>query len=308
MQNWLLMSLIAPFLWAVVTVIDTHFVDGVYEDEYDGTVVSGVFQSLSWLLVPLGIVQFTFPEIEVAGLAFLAGGAFILSFYYYFKARFVSNDGALMQILWSVSVLVVPFFAWMFIGEVLQSIHYIGIAIAFAGIFLFNFDGKIKQVGFSRILLPMTGAVVFLSLSMVLTKKVQQPGADFWSIFLVFSAGSTIFSLVILAIGKKNSFKQAQRIAKLSGKYFPVFSIAEGLSIVATITSQMAISLAPAVSFVAVIESLVPVFVMIISLVIVFIFRNTKRFDISPYYDQISGVGMKVLALAFIAIGIYIVA
>ncbi|MEI8096595.1 MAG: hypothetical protein WCG73_00600 [Candidatus Moraniibacteriota bacterium] len=308
MQNWLLLSLIAPFLWAVVSVIDTHFVHDVYEDEYDGTVVSGIFQSLPWLLVPLGIVHFIFPGIEVAGLAFLAGGMFICSFYCYFKALFVSNDGALMQILWGVSVLVVPFFAWMCIGEVLQSIHYIGITIAFAGICLFNFDGKIKKIGFSRILFPMIGAVVFLSLSMVITKKVQQPSADFWSIFLVFSAGATIFSLVILAIGKKNPFKRAQKIAKLSGKYFPIFAIAEGLSIVATITSQTAISLAPAVSFVAVIESLVPVFVMMIGLVIVFAFRNTTRFDLSPYRNLVSGAWIKVLALAFIAIGIYAVA
>ncbi|NCQ06371.1 MAG: EamA family transporter [Candidatus Moranbacteria bacterium] len=307
MQNWLLWSLIAPFLWAVVTVIDTHFVHDVYEDEYDGTVVSGVFQSLPWLLVPFGIVSFTFPEIEVAGLAFLAGGMFICSFFCYFKALFVSNDGALMQILWGVSVLVVPFFAWVFIGEVLQNIHYIGITIAFVGICLFNFDGKIKQVGFSRILLPMIGAIVFLSLSMVITKKVQQPDADFWSIFLVFSLGSTIFSLVILAIGKKNPFKRAQKIATLSGKYFPIFAIAESLSIVATMTSQKAISLAPAVSFVAVIENLIPVFVMIISLSIVFVFRNTK-IDVSPYRSQVSGAGIKILALGFIAIGIYTVA
>lgn len=307
-MNWLIWSLIAPFLWAVVTIIDTHFVDGVYEDEYDGTVVSGVFQSLPWLLVPFGIVQFTFPEIGVAGLAFLAGGMFILSFFCYFKALFVSNDGALMQILWGVSVLVVPFFAWMFIGEVLQNIHYVGIVIAFVGICLFNFDGKIKQVGFLRILLPMIGAIVFLSLSMVITKKVQQPDADFWSIFLVFSVGSTFFSLVILAIGKKNPLNRAQKIAKLSGKYFPIFVIAESLSIVATMTSQRAISLAPAVSFVAVIESLVPVFVMIISLAIVFIFHDTKRFDASPYRKLVSGAWIKVLALAFIAIGIYTVA
>lgn len=308
MQNWLLWSLIAPFLWAVTSVIDTHFVHDVYEDEYDGTVVSGMFQSLPWLLVPIGIVRFTFPEIEVAGLAFLAGGMFICSFFCYFKALFVSNDGSLMQILWGVSVLVVPFFAWMFIGEVLLDIHYVGIAVAFVGIFLFNFDGKIKQVGFSRILLPMIGAIVFLSLSMVITKKVQQPNADFWSIFLVFSAGATIFSLVILAIGKKNPFRRAQKIANLSGEYFPIFAIAEGLSIVATMTSQKAISLAPAVSFVAVIESLIPVFVMIISLIVVFAFRNTKRFDVSPYWNQVSGAGIKILALAFIAIGIYTVA
>lgn len=308
MQNWFLIALIAPCLWAIVAIIDTHFVHGVYEDEYDGTVISGVFQSLPWLLVPLGVIEFIFPAVEAAILAFLAGGLFLLAFFSYFKALFVSNDSALMQILWNVSVLAVPFFAWLFIGEVLTSTHYAGIGLAFVGIMFFNFDRKIKGIGFRKITLPMLGAVGALSLSMVVAKKAYQLDPDFWSVFLLLSLGATITAPAILAIGKKNPLQRARKIVALSGKYFFFFAIAEMLSITATITSQKAISLAPAVSFVAVIESLVPVFVMLISFVIVLVFRSTESIDVRPYRNQVSGMGIKILALVFIVVGIYAVA
>ncbi|OGI13934.1 MAG: hypothetical protein A2878_01245 [Candidatus Moranbacteria bacterium RIFCSPHIGHO2_01_FULL_54_31] len=306
-QNWLLVALIAPCLWAIVAIIDTHFVHGVYEDEYDGAVISGVFQLLPWLLVPLGVIEFAFPGAEIAVLALSAGGFFLFSFFYYFKALFVSNDTALMLTFWNVSVLVVPFFAWLLIGEVLTSAHYAGIGIAFLGIILLNFDGKVKGVGFMKIALPMFGAVVFLSFSMVVARMVYELTSDFWSVFLLFSLGAAIAAFVILTIGKKSPVQRARKIAKLSRKHFLFFTTAEGLSIVATLTSQKAISIAPSVSFVAVVESLVPVFVMLISFAIVFIFRNMKRIDVSSYRNQVSGVGVKVLALAFITVGIYMI-
>ncbi len=308
METWFLVALIAPFLWAIVAIIDTYFVDGVYEDEYDGTIISGVFQSLPWLLVLFGVVDFTFPGFEIASLALLAGGFFLFSFFCYFKALFVSNDTALMQIFWNISVLTVPFFAWLLISEVLTPVHYIGIVVAFFGITLFNFDKKVKRVGLARIVLPMMGAIVFLSLSMVITKEAYTLSfPDFWSIFLLFSMGATVTSLAILAMGTEEPFRKTHDILVLCKKYFFLFVLGETLSIVATVASQKAISLAPSVSFVTVIESLVPVFVMFISLLIVLFFRHAKWIDIRPYRDQVSDMGIKILALMFIIIGIYAV-
>lgn len=306
-QNWFLIALIAPFLWAIVAIIDTHFVHGVYEDEYDGTVISGVFQLLPWLLVPLGVIEFTFPGIEVAVLALAAGGFFLLSFFHYFKALFVSNDTALMQTFWNVSVLIVPFFSWLLIGEVLTNTNYIGIGMAFLGIMFFNFDGKVKGIGFLKIVFPMFGAVVFLSFSMVVARMAYELTTDFWSVFLLFSLGATITAFIILVIGKRSPFQRVKKIAVLSRKYFFFFAIAEVLSVVATLTSQKAISIAPSVSFVAVVESLVPVFVMFISIIIVLIFRNMKRVDVASYRNQFSDAGIKILALVFIAVGVYMI-
>jgi drug/metabolite transporter (DMT)-like permease len=307
-QTWFWIALIAPFLWAIIAIIDTYFVNGVYRDEFDGTIISGVFQSLPWLLVLFGIVQFTFPGIEVALLALLAGGLFLLSFFFYFRALFISNDATLMQILWGVGVPVVPFFAWILMGEVLTSMHYMGIGIAFLGIMLFNFDGKVKKAGLTKIMLPMMGAIVFLSLSMVIAKEAYTLSlSDFLSVFLIFSSGATLTSLAVLVVGKKNPLWKIKEIVILSRKYFVVFVIGETLSILATIASQKAISLAPSASFVIVIESLVPIFVMIMSVLIILAFRNSKKIDVAPYRNQISGVWIKLLALLLIILGIYVV-
>ncbi|MDO8565700.1 MAG: DMT family transporter [Candidatus Moranbacteria bacterium] len=310
MQNWLLMALIAPFLWALVAIVDTYFVHDVYEDEYDGMVVSGVFQLLPWLLVPVGAIEFTFSSAQIAGFAFVAGGMLALSFFCYFKALFIRNDAVLMQTLWTVGVPVVPFFAYFLIGEVLTSAHYAGIGIAFIGILLFNFDGNVKRIGFSRIVFPMVGAIVFFSLYMVFARKAHDLSPlDFWSVYLLFSFGATATAFAVLVIAKKNAIEKARKIVRLSGKYFYAFLCTEGLYLAGTITSQKAISLAPAVSFVVVIESLVPVFVMVVSLFLMLVLKRLGNIAIGDVYrQQLSGVWIKILALVFLAIGIYTVA
>ena len=97
-MNWFLLAFVAPILWAIVAILDTYFIHGVYEDEYDKTVVLGVFRSLSWILVPLG-GGIVYRASEFRG-CFGAFGRriFPLSFFRYFKALFVANDTVLMQI------------------------------------------------------------------------------------------------------------------------------------------------------------------------------------------------------------------
>lgn len=309
-ESWLLIAFIAPFLWALVAVIDTYFVHGIYSDEYDGTVVSGLFQIVPWILVLMGVIQFSFPGTEIAFLALFAGGFFITSFFCYFWALFVSNDTALMQTIWSLSIPAVPFFSWIILGEILLPMHYIGIGIALFGVLLFHFDAKVKRVGFFKIALPMFAAVVFLSLSMVIGKKAyefsDQP--DFWSIYLLFSTGAVITSFLILIIGRgRQSLGKLRHIASISKRYFIPFFLSESLSLIATVASQKAISLAPSVSYVVVIESLVPVFIMLISLAIFFITMNMGKFNSDIYREQFSGATVKIFATAFIALGIYIV-
>ncbi len=310
-MGWFLLAFVAPVLWAWVAVIDTYFVHGVYEDALDGAVISGIFQSVPWMLVPLGVVGFTFPGSATAFLALASGGLFLLSFFYYFRALFVVNDSALMQVLWNLSVPMVPFIAWLLIGERLSPNHYAGVAVAFLGVALFGLDAKTKSKQAFQIALTMAAAVTLFSLSMVVGKKAYLlTGDDFWSVFLLFSSGASLMAVLLLAFqGRKSIFGKAHRILGLSRRFFFLFVIAEGLSVVATITSQRAISLAPAVSYIAVIESLVPVFVMFTSLFLVGIFRLAGRRGLeSAYREQFANLRTKILAIGMIAGGIYAIA
>lgn len=317
-MSWFLLAFVAPLLWAAVTLLDTYFVHGVYADAMDGAVISGLFQSLPWLLVPLGLIKFNYPGDASAACALAAGALFLLSFLAYFKALFVANDGALMQLLWNLSVLVVPFFAWLLIGERLEPVHYAGITLAFAGLVGFGFDSRIQTRQGTRIGLAMLAAIVALALSMVASKQAylltapMQPasGDGFWSIFLLFCAGASVMAILLLTMrGRSHAGMQVRRIARLSQRYFLPFLLAEMLSLTGTLASQGAISLAPSVSLVVVIESLVPVFVMGASLLLAASLRNAGHAELAAAYRaQFADPGRKTLALTMIAGGIYFIA
>jgi drug/metabolite transporter (DMT)-like permease len=308
-MTWLLWSLTAPFLWAIVFVIDTYLVDGVYEDEFDGSIVSGLFQLLPWLLVPMGVIEFVPLTSAQTIMAISAGALLLLSFFCYFRALFVLNDAALMQILWNLSVPLVPFLSWVLFSETLLSVHYAGIGLAFLGAVLFSLKGGTSAHDVPKIAASMSGAIVFLALSMVISKSVYETSPNFWSVFLLFSIGAGMAVLGLLLIDRKGIRARTRRIVGLGRKYFGVFLLSEGLMAAGVLASQKAISLAPSVSFVAVVESLTPVFGMMVSFALVLFLRTWGRSGIGRIYEQqFAGLGKKLVAIALIAVGIALVA
>lgn len=308
MEIWLLLAFVAPFLWALVTVIDVYFVDGVYQDEYDGAIIAGVFQSLVWLPALFGVVGFTFPDPDASMWAFGSGVLWIVYTFFYFRTLFAYNDSVLMQVLGNISVLAVPFFAWFLLGERLEPIHYVGIGIAFVGVTIFSLDRTIAKGKFSDIAPPMILAVGILSLSMVFGKRAYDLSDDFWSLFLLYCTGAVSVSVALLFSRLREARSRAVRIVRMSRKYFLVFALAESLAVVGTLASQRAISLAPAVSFVAVIESLVPVFAMFLSLIFAYFLIKKGRTELGQVYrNQLLGIRAKAFAVALLAIGIYVV-
>ncbi len=307
-MDWLLVSLIAPFLWAIVSIIDNYFVDSVYKDELDGIVLSSIFQVFPWVLVPFGFLHFS----PVGGDVFwsvASGFLFLLSLFQYFRSLFRVNDSALMQILWSLSVPLVPFFALFLLAEKLSLNHYIGIGIAFMGVLLFNFDiqkGARKRL--ALVAFPMTYAVLFMAASMVFSKKAYTVSPDVQTNFLLFCLGGVLVLIFVPLFDTQTVAQRGAQTWKLLRKYILIFVAAEGLSVMATFTSQWAIQLAPAISFVALVESLTPVFVVSISLPIYFLvrFRNNQRLA-NIYQEQLTHIPVKILATGIISGGIFLI-
>lgn len=307
-MDWLIVALIAPMLWALVSLIDNYFVDNVYEDEFDGIILSSLFQLLPWLLVPVGVLHFS-PFGWNMLWAVASGFFFLASLFQYFRSLFRVNDSALMQILWSLSVPLVPFIAFFVVGEVLLLFHYLGIAIAFAGVLLFNFDidsGATKRL--RKVALPMTYAVVFMALSMVFGKKAFVFSSDVQTNFLLFCLGGVFILLLVPMFDRTSIVERGVHIGTLLKKYFLVFLLAEGFSVLATFSSQWAIKLAPSISFVSVIESLTPVFVVFMSLLLLISmpFFGGKRLE-RIYREQIVHMPVKVLATFIIVAGVFLI-
>ena len=304
-HNWFLIAFIAPFLWALVNIIDVYFAKEVYQDEYDGAIVSGFFQVIPWLLVPF--IGLAIPGINIVMLAILGGLFFCAAMFFYFKAIFTTGDVSLLQIFWNLTALVVPVITFFVLSERLSNFQYAGILTTFAGATLLSFHRGIRENNFKRFLVLMSGAILFLSFSMV-TADIVYSRTDFFSGFLFFALGYFIGSLFILNINKKKSTKYLYRLCK---EYFVWFFVIEAINLAAIIFSQRAISISPSVSFVAVIESFIPAFILLLSLSMLVIlsilpFKKQKVIKLI-YQDQIAGSTHKIAAILIMAYGIYLI-
>jgi len=307
---WLPVAFVAPFLWALVSVLDLYLVHGLYQDEWDGTLISGAFQIFPWLLVALGILRFTAPPTEAVLFALAGGGMFLASFFFYFRALFRHADSPLIHVLWNVSVLVVPVLAWAWSDERLLPAHYLGIALAFLGSSLFAARGGLLRHGFLRIAWTMVWAVLLLSASMVLQKEAYRyAGNQFLDVYLIFSLGVVLAAAALAMLNPKVTAVKIRRFTGFEAKYIMLLVFAEGVSFAGTVFSQRAIDLSPSPSFVAAIESCVPVFVMLLSLLLASIFTRLNHEQASTMFrNQMLGWKEKLIAISLMSSGIYCIA
>lgn len=311
-ENWLVIAFIAPALWSLVNLIDVYFVNDVYRDEYDGTIISGFFPLLPWALVPLGVISFDFPENQW-WMFLLSGTLFLFANFFYFKSLFSNNDAALVQIFWNLTVPFTIVISWLFLQESLESGQYIGIGVVLAGVIYLSLQEKSGAWKPREVLKNMLPAAILLAASLVLAEHAyRESSVGFTDGYLVFALGMVIGALMVSVIGKLGFRDRFARVAKLTGKYFVVFFFAELLALVGTIASQRAVDLSPSASFVATIESLSPVFVMVFSVLILFFGKLLMKGRFSSehaslYRGQTIGLPQKIAATAMIAVGIFLV-
>jgi uncharacterized membrane protein len=259
----------------------------------------------------LGAKNFAVLEISSAPIlimSFAAGLLFSSSFYFYFKALFHKNDVSLLQILWNLTVIAVPVLSFVFLRETLPFVSYVGMAVVLLGATLLSFDGDLRKNFSKKYFIIMLGAVLFLSAAMILQESAYDQlnglyeNESFWLGFFFFSLGSFTTGLTFAVFSKRNPWH-------LIKKFYKIFILGEGIYFLGNMASQKALDVAPNASFVAVIETFVPVFVLAYSLLILFCFKLTKKKNeivTQIYSEQTGGIWLKVLATIIMAVGVYI--
>lgn len=297
------MAFIAPILWAFVVLLDIYFTQKAYSEATEGTIISGLYQGIVLLAIPF--VGYSWPS---SGWMFFASGMlFLFSCHWYLRSLVIGGDGPIAQIIFNLCIILVPLFAWIFLGEHLRGMQYMGIALAFLGGFVLSWDEKIVERHLGRIVKNMFPAVIALSLSMTLQKEGFAGTSDFTSGFLTFSFGVIFAALIAFFIHPKRK-DMVYRLINLTRRYWHSFVLGETLSVIAIFSSSYAISLSPSISFIIVIESLVPIFVMIFSVVLARLFLFLKRSEYRILFDdQVTGITGKIIATLIIALAIYFV-
>jgi len=321
-NNWLVVAFVAPLLWALVNIIDAYFVNSVYRDEYDGATITGLFQLLPVVVLLFFVhdktefwsANFSNGSFNPALIfAFLAGFLYTCSYFFYFRALFKNSDVSLLQIIWSLTIVVVPLFTFLLWGEVLPMLKYLGMAVTLSGVIILSLSSTIRAKISSPFLWSIIWALILLSLGMTLSERAYVNldnlglgNQGFLIGFIVFSVGALMAGVVAMIMSKRDYLP-------LVRKYFKVFLILEIISFAGTFFSQRAIDIAPSVSYVATIETFLPIFVIIISAIIlfcsiVFHFQQHRFLTIKRIHDeQLSGIWIKIIATIIMAIGVYII-
>ena len=268
-NNWLLIALIPPLLYAVVALYDAWFVEQeIFQTAREATIVSALFGAIPLILPVVGVVEIRIESGPVSFIAVLSGVLFTLHGYFYIAALLKRNDTVLAETIQNLSVLFVPIMAFLFIGERLSRMHYAGIFIAGIAVLVMY---RVSRPGR---LINLRGCWE-LVVSMLLFSVVLVAGdwtynrTDFWSGFMLFTSGVLGTALVMYLFGER------ARTARLLRQNWRVFLLVEGLTTLGVLCSMRAVDISPSATYVAITECLGAYFILAISLMVFWTYRIT---------------------------------
>jgi len=303
-NNWLLVALIPPILYAVVALVDACLVDrGIYVGPREATIMSALFGALPLLLLIPYDVPISFPPLSVAIVAFVSGIVFAFHIYFYIAGLFIRNDTVLAETIQNLSVLLVPLLAFFVIGEIVTAVHYLAIGIAGIGVVvMYVFNRSPKQAS-------SAGARQFF-VSMLLFCFILIAGqwvydrTDFWSGYVLFTAGLLFTGIVMFIFGEKKNLVVVVR------KYWRWFVLIEGITTVGMICSHRAVDISPSVTYVAITECMGAYFILLLSGLIYWVNKMsgfTLGILVRVCTQQLIGYPGKIIAGLLISSGIYMV-
>ena len=302
-QNWLLMALLTPTLLAIDCLVASCLIGRkIYRAPSDGAIVSCLF----CLLPAMAILGWHRGEVpgppNASGLplgAVLAGIAFAVHLLFYFRTLFRLNDVSGAETFISLSVLIVPLFAWLLLGEVLPARFYLAFVIATGGILLQCLP-VLRSMGLSMTV-DMLVAVVSISLSMVLQARALETHG-FASATLAFDLSCcTLAAGVVLCRPRLR-----RRLLSLGRSFAGVLIASELLGLLAVMSSHRATQYGPSVSVVALIECLLPLIIILVSLTLIGLNRYAPllREHRETLMLQVRDVPSKAAALTLLLISV----
>ncbi|MCK5084099.1 MAG: DMT family transporter [Candidatus Pacebacteria bacterium] len=296
MFSWILITITAHFLNAIVSIIDKHIVSNTVLRPVAYTFYSGVFQILFIALVP--IVGFTIPETGFFILGISNGALFILALLIFYKALKLGEASRVIPVVGATVPIFTVLLSYLIMGELLTTKQFFAFAFFVLGGFLLS--SKLDNGRFSMIkgFLPAAIAGLLFALYYTLIKYLYLH-ISFFDGFILFQIGG-FFGAVLLLLSKQNRkkiFSTPETIKKRTAYLFIPNKI---LAAVAAILIFYAISIED--SSVAIINSLQSVQYVFVLLFAIILSKKLPKL----YHEQARGnvIMQKVGAIVLIGIGL----
>lgn len=303
-QNWLLMALLTPVIWAIVCLLDGYLTGSqIYRKPSDGMLVSCLFCLAPAVLTfspDLISSKTTILETGLPFAAIAAGLSFVVHLYFYFRTLQCFNDVSGAETFSSLSVLIVPLFAWLLLDELLPSQYYLAFALAAVGV-LIQCLPVIKALGITM-LINLVVSVLSVSLSMVLQASALQTHGFAAS---TFSFNLTCFLVAAIAVATRSKIRQ--RLIVLIRRAPLLLLIGEVLGVMSVLSSHRATQIAPSVSVVALVECLLPLIIILLSFLVLAANRFTPLISFNDKIMlelQIDGARSKILAFLLLIVSL----
>lgn len=289
-MSWILFSILAVIVWAVVNIIDKYILEKLIKKPIIPVIFVGVVG-----LVGSIIVYFTrdFSELSYTniGLAILAGIFYILMAVFYFKAVKLEEISCVVP-LFHLTPIFVLILALIFLGEIFTPIKYLGIFLLIMGAVLISSKGSLK-INFGRAFWFMIFSSFALAINQIITKYLLN-FADFWTIFSYVRIGAFIAVIPLFYINYKD-------ILFLTKKPLGFVVLSESLNLIAVLFFTIAIS----VGFVTLVNALTSTtsfFVLIFTVMLSIFYPKILKEEISK-----KTVLMKLVAIVMMFIGVVLI-
>ena len=298
-MTWFFIALGAPFLFALVNIIDKYLVSKYSTGEHtSGGLV--IFSSLIGIFIAGVILLFNHNVLNISSLdkilLSITGGLYIFWVILYLYALELEDISTIVP--WFSTVPIFGFIlSYFLLGETLVINQIIGSIIILFGIIIISIDfiGDRKKFKLKPVIYMICASFI-ISLMGVIFKYVTV-GGDFWvsSFWQYISLG--IFGILILALVPKYR-KEFINMNKLGGiKIFSINVFSEIINVVGSLLTNFALLLAP-VAMVYLVGSFQPMILFFMTIIGTKLFPKIINEDIS--YKVLVP---KSIAIGFIVLG-----
>lgn len=296
MLNWIYFILTAQFIWSVTSVIDKIVISkGYIKNPLVYIAVTSLTDVLLVVLLPFtGFAPLDFADFLTALLFGIFFGASVVVYYKAVQYEEISKIIIFAQ-LGPVLVFAGSYF---FLGEHLSGNNLIGFLLFIIAGCILSYNGEEKSFKFGRAFFLMMVSMILSSFAILFEKHVFNI-TGFWSAFLWLRLASfASLSVLFLPSVRKEFFQNFKTIGYKAKKLI-------GFKMVIDFTALMlagyAISKAPVSMVTALGNSVMPLFVFLIAVLISIYRPNILKEDISK-----KAVIAKMLAIFFVLAGIWI--
>jgi len=302
-MNWLLIAIIAHFLFALVFIVDKILLSKTVLNPIGYAFYTGLLQIFALFLIPFGFIV---PSARQMASSFVAGALFTLAVLFLYKAIQMGRVSRIIPVIGGAVPIFTLILTYLFLGERLTLSQSVAFFLLVIGGMIMLWPKKYRPNS-ERLKTPLTKrltvailAALFFAISFVLTKFVftYQP---FISGFIWIRMGGFLMAILLfLWPGNRQTIFETTKTIKI--KTVGLFLSNKGLAALAFILLNYAIYLG-SVILVNALQGVQYVFLLIIAIILSIKFPQILREQISREV-----IAQKIVAILFISFGLGILA